>query len=247
LARFRLFGIPVSIHPSALVVVLLLGWVSGFTRVDLMAIWVGVVLVSLIVHELGHALTARSMGSEVSIELNGLGGLTRWTAPTGGLTPGRNALVAAAGSASGFALAGAVWLGREILGPFAGMGEQTVLILLYVNVVWGLLNWLPVRPLDGGHLLVSFLARVAPERGAAIARVIFLVTAGAGLLAAIRYRLYFAGLLAAWMLFEEMGGGRSAEPIPEFGYEGTEDPAGESGQRPPAPGADEAVADEEAG
>jgi stage IV sporulation protein FB len=246
LVRFRLFGIPVRIHPSVLIVVLLLGWVSGFTRVSLMSIWVGAVLLSLIVHELGHALTARSMGSEASIELNGLGGLTRWTAPAEGMTPGRNALVAAAGSASGFALAGVVWVGREFLGPFSGLGEQTVRILLYVNVVWGLLNWLPVRPLDGGHLLVSLLARVAPERGASVARVIFLATAAAGLIAALRYRFYFAGLLAAWMLFEEMGGARSAEPVPDFGYDSPGQPAPEGDPGPRLEPGD-AVADDEAG
>src|SRR5690606_32903300 len=84
LARFRLFGVPVSVHPSSVVVVLLLGWLSGYQRPATLGIWAGVVYVSLLIHELGHALTARSIGSDVSIELNGFGGLTRWTTPEGG-------------------------------------------------------------------------------------------------------------------------------------------------------------------
>lgn len=233
LARFRLFGIPVSVHASVLVVVLLLGWVSGFQALPTMAVWAFVVFVSLMVHELGHALTARSLGSDVAIELNGLGGLTRWSAPQAGMTPGRVALVSAAGSASGFIFAGLVWVVSQVWGPFGGLAGLGVRVLLYVNIVWGLLNWLPVRPLDGGHLLLAFLARVAPKSGDRIARAIFIGTAGAAVAAAFRYRLVFAGLFAAWILLSELGVGvRPAARLPEFGYDETEEdeePVGESG------------------
>lgn len=220
LARFRLFGVPVSVHPSSVVVVLLLGWLSGYQRPATLGIWAGVVYVSLLIHELGHALTARSIGSDVSIELNGFGGLTRWTTPEGGLTPGRTALVSAAGSAAGFAFAGVAWLVHQATGPFDGLGELTYHVLFYVNVVWGLLNWLPVRPLDGGHLLLAFLARVAPAGGMRVARAIFVGTAAVAVVAAVRYRLVMAGVLAAWILFSELGAGiRLTTPPPEFGYE----------------------------
>ena len=220
LARFRVFGIPVAIHPSVLVVVLILGWVSGFQRPATMAVWAGVVFASLMVHELGHALTARSFGSTVSIELNGLGGLTRWTAPKGGMTPGRTAMVSAAGSASGFLFAGMAWLAEQALGPFVGLTDLTFRVLFYANVVWGLLNWLPVRPLDGGHLLLAFLARVAPGNADRIARFIFIGTAAVAVAAAFRYRFVFAGLFAVWILISELGvRARPAAPLPEFGYD----------------------------
>lgn len=220
LARFRLFGIPVSIHPSVLVIVVFLGWASGFQRLQTMTVWAAVVFVSLLVHELGHALTARSMGSEVAIELNGFGGLTRWTAPTGGMTPGRTALVSAAGSASGFLFAGAAWVAGELWGPFGGLAGLATRVLFYVNVVWGLLNWLPVRPLDGGHLLLAFLARVAPKNTDRIARTIFIGTAAVAAAVAFRYRLVFAGLFAVWMLLSELGtAARPSAPLPAFGYD----------------------------
>lgn len=220
LARLSLFGIPVTVRPSVYAVVLVLGWASGFSTVPTMAIWVVVVLTSLIVHELGHAITARSMGSEVAVELNGLGGLTLWTSPKAGLTPGRTALIAAAGSAAGFGLAGVTWGVGEMIGPLDGLGGLAVRIVIYVNVVWGLLNWLPVRPLDGGKLFQSALAKVAPRHGEAIARVVFIATGAAALVAAFRYRMVFVGVFAAWVLLTELGLGREAAPLPELAYEG---------------------------
>ena len=65
--------------------------------------WVAIVFVSILVHELGHALTARTMGAAVEIELNGVGGLTRWSVPASEFGPGRRALVAAPAHDSGTA------------------------------------------------------------------------------------------------------------------------------------------------
>lgn len=222
LPSFRLFRIPVTVYPSFLLIALALGWFSGFTRFDVMAVWVGIVFVSIVVHELGHALTARGFGAGVEVELNGLGGLTRWGIPGGELPPGRRALVAAAGSASGFLLAGGMWLLSREFGPFFGLGGLAIDLLVRVNLVWGLLNWLPIRPLDGGHLLTALLDKVAPRRAEVAARVIFTATAALALAAAFRYQLIFAGILAGWMLLNELGMGRRRQPdvgVPTLSYE----------------------------
>ncbi len=212
------------VHASVLFVVVVLGWASGFDTPSTMAVWGAVVFVSLIVHELGHAVTARSYGATVSIELNGLGGLTRWGSPKEPMTPGRTALVSAAGSASGFLLAGMAWAVNEIWGPFGGLAGLGMSVLFYVNIVWGLLNWLPVRPLDGGHLLLAFLARVAPKRGDAIARGIFITTAALAVLIALRYRMLFIGIFAVWALMGEFAGERQEHAgIPELRYGEPED------------------------
>lgn len=237
LARFRLFGVPVSIHPSVVVVVVLLGWLSGLRRPGGLAVWIGAVFLSLLVHELGHALTARRLGSEVEIELAGLGGLTRWTTPVSGVTPGRTALVSAAGSLAGFLLAGVVWAVSEVWGPFRGLAGLAVQVIFYANIVWGLLNWLPIRPLDGGHLLLAFLHRVAPQRAQGIARAVFIGTAAVGGVFAFSRGLLFAAALAGWMLISELGASRPvAAPIPEFGYDDPDEGTAEeppSADRPP--------------
>lgn len=204
--QFRLFGIPIDIRPTFLLVAALLGLSAN--RVDLIIAWVGVIFVSILIHELGHALTARSFGSDVAIELNGIGGLTSWTMPEEGITPARRAVVAAAGSATGLLFGGMVWLIALPFGPFTQVTGFVISNLVFVNVFWGLLNWLPIRPLDGGHLLKSLLERFAPARGERIANVVFLVTAAIALAAAFYFRLLFVGLISGWLLWGELTRGR---------------------------------------
>lgn len=221
---FRLFGIPVTVGGSFLLVAALLG-LSASGRMEAVVAWVLIVFISILIHELGHAFTAIAFGSEVAIELNGLGGLTRWNPPGGELSPGRRAVVAASGSAVGLVFGGLVWLAASQLGPFSGLSAFVVRNLVYVNVFWGLLNWLPIRPLDGGHLLISLLDKVAPSRSRRLAKVVFTVTAGAALLLAIRYQRLFIALLAGWLLFAELtpaGPRPRAGPVPDFSYEDPE-------------------------
>lgn len=214
---------------------------AGATDPVFVAAWVAIVFVSILVHELGHALTARSFGANVEIELNGIGGLTRWSMPSDELGPGRRALVAAAGSAVGVLFGGAIWLVVAQFGPYRGLGFFVVNNLVFVNVFWGLLNWLPIRPLDGGHLLLSLLEKFAPSRGEAIARGVFLMTAAGGLAYGIMSDRIFIALIAGWLLLGEFGGIRSREapvPIPEFSYD---DPAEERGRLRPGEIAEEGL------
>lgn len=215
-----MLGVPVEIRPSFLLIAALLG--LSLNRVDLIVAWVLIIFVSILIHELGHALTARRYGSEVAIQLNAIGGLTSWSVPGDDLTPGRRALIAGAGSATGLLFGGLVWLGSLAFDPGPGLGGFVVTNLIRVNVFWGLLNWLPIRPLDGGHLFSSLLERVAPKTGERIANVVFFVTAAAGLVIAVRLGLVFVGLITAWLLWGEVSrligpGGGDEVPVLDFG------------------------------
>ncbi|MGF1617623.1 MAG: site-2 protease family protein [Acidimicrobiia bacterium] len=218
--RFKLLDIPVEVRPSFLLIAGFLGF--SLNRVDLILAWVGVIFVSILVHELGHALTARHYGSEVAIELNAIGGLTSWTVPDEGVTPGRRARIAAAGSATGLLFGGLVWIVAAPFGPFTGIAGFTLSNLVRVNVFWGLLNWLPIRPLDGGHLFSSLLERIAPRRGDTIADVVFFVTAAAGVILAIYFQLIFVAILTGWLLWGELsrligpGGATTGVPVLDF-------------------------------
>ena len=74
--HFRAFGVPVRVHPWFWVIALLLG-LGGGERADPMetVIWVAVVFVSILVHELGHAFPQRFYGGHPRITLYSFGGL----------------------------------------------------------------------------------------------------------------------------------------------------------------------------
>jgi len=210
---FRLFGIPVTIRPSFLVIAALIGFTSRRPIVYLVA-FVAIVFVSILIHELGHAITARSYGAEVEIELNGIGGLTSWSVPDKELGPGQRALVAAAGSGVGVLFGGIVWLFDRFTGPYDEVAGFVVSTLIAVNVLWGLLNWLPIRPLDGGHLFTSLLQKVIPTRAEVIANVVFFITAGGALAWALWSQRIFLALIAGWLLLGELTRGRGGQRRP---------------------------------
>lgn len=224
--RFPLFGIPVEVRPSFLLVAAVLGFQSG--RLDFVAIWVGILFVSILIHELGHALTARHFGSDVEIELNAIGGLTSWTIPEQEIGPGKRALIAAAGSAVGLVFGGVVWLVSAQFAPYPRLLAFGLENLILVNVFWGLLNWLPIRPLDGGHLFTSLLEKVAPRHATRIANVTFLVTAALALIVAIRFQLIFVALISGWLLWGEFSRRQPSgppAPIPVLDFDAPiEDP-----------------------
>ena len=210
---FRLFGIPVTIRPSFLVIAALIGFTSRRPIVYLVA-WVAIVFVSILIHELGHAITARSYGAQVEIELNGIGGLTSWSVPDKELGPGQRALVAAAGSGVGVLFGGLVWLVGQMTDPHGELAGFVFSNLVRVNVFWGLINWLPIRPLDGGHLFTSLLQKVIPSRAEVIANVVFFVTAVGALAWALWTQAIFLALIAGWLLIGELTRGRGGQRRP---------------------------------
>jgi stage IV sporulation protein FB len=228
--RFSLFRMPVTVRGSFLVIAGLIGFLNiwdpvrgsiSLEGVQIAAAWIAIIFVSILVHELGHAVTARIFGSQVAIELNGLGGLTRWSVD-GSMTPGRRALVSAAGSAVGLLFGGLAWLVETQVGPESGFVAFVLGQLVFVNVFWGLLNWLPIRPLDGGHLLQSLLDKVVPKRADEVARVIFTVTAAAALAFGLWQGRLIIAALAGWLLLSEFALGREPQPragIPTLSYD----------------------------
>jgi len=111
--------------------------------------------VSLLAHELAHALAARSYGIRVeSITLHLLGGVSQMVDEPP--TPHAELLIAAVGPLTSFALAGAA-VGARVIAPGQ---DWTRALLGYVgvaNVVIGTFNLLPGFPLDGGRILRALL------------------------------------------------------------------------------------------
>src|SRR3989344_6678184 len=66
--------IPVAIHPFFWLIAGLIGWMNSHTLFGMLA-WIGIILVSVLVHEFGHALTAVFFKQKTKIQLVALGGL----------------------------------------------------------------------------------------------------------------------------------------------------------------------------
>jgi Zn-dependent protease len=184
---FRLFGVNVEIQMSFWITSVILG-LRGLSDPAVprgaIAIWVLVVFVSVLVHELGHALAVMRHGIEPQITLYAMGGLTRFQPLHDGAPLRRRdqVLISLAGPFAGFAL-GAIVLAVMHLFPHAFAGASTlrryaVDSLLWVNFGWGLVNLMPVLPFDGGHVLEHALGPKRTQLTAAISTIIgFLVAA----------------------------------------------------------------------
>ena len=156
--RFMLFGFPVRVHPAFWIIALLLG---GDSRPEVALVWVGAVFLSILVHELGHALVQRAYRGRPEIVLYALGGVA--AAPGVEENWWKNILIALAGPFAGFALAGLVYGLKEAFGmPAAPLGQYFVSYLIGINLIWGVINLVPIWPLDGGHVARELLVRFLP-------------------------------------------------------------------------------------
>jgi stage IV sporulation protein FB len=189
--RFNLAGIPVRVHPLFWLIALLLGSSSG--GILRLLIWVLVVFVSVLIHEIGHALVMRRYGQPSQVILHAMGGLTvpeqvswggGWASVA--LTPNQEIFISLAGPGAGFLFAGLVIGGIKvsggsiIMGTLLGFIPMPVLVdlpiggsilntfvatLLWVNIFWGLINLMPVYPLDGGNVTRYLLLKTDPRDG----------------------------------------------------------------------------------
>ncbi|WP_426977829.1 site-2 protease family protein [Pseudarthrobacter sp. O4] len=110
-------------------------------------------LISVLVHELAHALTAKIYHWPTEkIVLNLWGGHTQFESFTA--SPGRSVLVALAGPAANFVLAAGGWV-LLTSGNLSGVAGILANIFVWANLLIGIFNVLPGLPLDGGRLVES--------------------------------------------------------------------------------------------
>ncbi len=160
----RIAGIPVILAYSWFIIaaftVIAFGPVlqSDYPRLGGTAFFVAfayalLLLISVLAHELAHALTAKLFHWPTEkIVLNLWGGHTEFQSFTA--SPGRSVLVAMAGPAANFVLAGAGWL-LLTGGGLTGVAGILTNIFVWANLLIGLFNVLPGLPLDGGRLVES--------------------------------------------------------------------------------------------
>ena len=214
--KFSLLGIPVRVHPAFWVVGCLLGWVDG--RLDLVFVWLASMFVSILVHEFGHALSARHFGWPPHVVLYHFGGVAIFT-PGHGYTRGRSIWITFAGPLAGFVLFGIVVavdfaVSRDAVreGPWLPMlfnrhppqspADWAILPLEWINLAWGLFNLLPVHPLDGGKICSELLNARGSSSGRIRTHQIGMVAAALAALFFINFGMFIGGLMFAGLAYE---------------------------------------------
>lgn len=188
--QFSLFRIPVRIHLWFWLMALMLWTLQSEQSWAGLLIWVAIVFQGVLMHELGHALVGRAFGKEPRIELIALGGVTWWEQrePLG---PWRSILVSTAGPLVGIVIGLAALLLLDLMRfPDPSLARYTFRSLIWVNLGWGLLNLVPVLPLDGGNIVASAMELVSPTRGRLLACYVSFGVIGMLLVVMIRLNQY---------------------------------------------------------
>ena len=188
--HFSIAKVPVRVHPLFWLISLGFGIMSVPPGIHVfvgVCLWAAAVFVSILVHELGHALVARAYGWPPRIVLHGFGGLALFSPTRQSRT--ERILISFMGPGAGFIFGGLILAAIMLtghstqllpgVGPTIGSGprfafsgarlELFTLFLVYVNIFWGLINLLPVYPLDGGDIAKAILEKVRPRDSWSIA------------------------------------------------------------------------------
>jgi Zn-dependent protease len=193
--KFRLFGVDVQVQMFFWLTAACLAYddlIKG--QYALVAVWVAVVFVSVLVHELGHAMAIRRHGIEPEIALHGMGGTTSWI-PRSSMSRVDHILISLAGPFAGFTVAALIYavvrFAPGLVFRLPALGQETVWRLLEVNIGWGIMNLIPVLPFDGGHVLEQALG---PRRVKLTAAISTLVGAAVAI-AAMKFEQWYLAIL----------------------------------------------------
>lgn len=139
--------IPISIHPFFWVLAGLIGYLNSQTVIGTL-IWMGIIVLSVLFHEYGHALTAAFFRQKAQIQLVALGGLTTFEGPK--LKFWQQFIIVLNGPLAGILLF--IIATFCLLLPLTPALQTIIAKIQMVNLFWSIINLLPVLPLDGGQL-----------------------------------------------------------------------------------------------
>ncbi len=197
--QFTLLGFPTRIDHSFWFMAIILGGAMADLRRAL--VWIAVVFVSILVHELGHALIARSYGFRPAILLYSMGGLTSWQM-THAISEWKRIRISVAGPAAGFLLGTVVILSKDVLlVEGSELAQWAVRDLIWVNIGWGVLNLLPVLPLDGGNIMNSLAVLARGKRDSRIPLYVSIAVSAVLCVLSLHYGMIWGVILTGWMAF----------------------------------------------
>lgn len=156
--RFTFLGFPIMIHWMFWLNTALMGGALGANSPEQLRHllgWMVAVFLSILIHELGHAIAMRNFGDRrVGIVLYAFGGLAQGSSH---LARREDLIVSAAGPGLqilvGLAVGWSITLWHV---PSLWLGEMLDAFTV-VSLFWALLNLIPIVPLDGGRLCLAWL------------------------------------------------------------------------------------------
>ncbi len=200
---FRLFGFPVQIRPGFVMFMLLIVVIYG----NEFGLWLAASLAVLtLIHELGHAVAARWAGAEAEMSLDFLAGYTSYV-PSRPISRLQSAGISFAGPGVQIAVSVAVLalMGADPLARSSVDDSAATLAIWWAGPIIGMLNLIPILPLDGGNIVLSGLDRLLPGRAR---RVMLYFSIGVTAVAAVlcftsdRYRGF--GIFIAFLMITQL-------------------------------------------
>jgi len=189
----NLFGVPIRLHFTFLLLLVFLVFIGVGEKQSgpQTAVYVGAIFLSVMLHEVAHALVARRFGIRtleiIMFPIGGVSRLERLPKAT------QELWVALAGPVLNLALGVALLASQHNFIPLETLREPTDANLMeriaLGNLLIGLFNLLPAYPMDGGRILRAIVSRYRPEEVATQ------VAAGTGKTLAIGMLLF--GLLSS--------------------------------------------------
>jgi len=160
---FNVFGFPTTVKPGFGVFLAFLIFLYPYP----LGLWMaGAVGIFTLIHELGHALAARMSGCTASISLDFMVAYAAYE-PRSPLTWGQKARIAIAGPSLQIVCAIAVLL-LNSTNPFSRADitiSDATISIWWAGIALGVLNLVPVLPLDGGAFVASIVEHFLPGRG----------------------------------------------------------------------------------
>lgn len=162
-SAFNLFGFPTTVRPGFIAFVALIALLYPFP----LGLWVAASVAAFtVLHEFGHAWMARRAGCEASISLDFMVAFATYR-PRRELRWGERAAIAFAGPGIQIATALAL-LAATGTNPFdrdAVAASDFTIAVWWAGLALGVLNLVPLLPLDGGAIVASVVESFAPRSG----------------------------------------------------------------------------------
>ena len=159
---FRVLGFNVHVQPGFVMFMLLIVVLYG----DEFGLWLaGAISVFTLIHELGHAVSARRSGAKAEISLGFLAGYASYE-PTRPISRAEHAWISFSGPGIHIASSVAVLLalGVNPLQRSSFDDSAMTIAIWWAGPAIGMLNLIPILPLDGGNIVLQGLERLMPGR-----------------------------------------------------------------------------------